>query len=995
MRDNARTRLIRAGFREPSSAIERIERLGEVLGITDESELLGLFEWFDPDPDGALVSLLELADRYPELHERAKTDLPLIRSGITLMAASTGIADFLLREPASLVRIHELAQELPGPDELLAAMRSAVQAGERGRAELTGSEARESLRREYRVQLSRIALFDIRLTDPVEYVPRVAAALADLAAATIEAALAVARTEISAPPAGVGRFPQDQVDQVRFAVIGMGKCGARELNYISDVDVMYVAEAAEGSELGTPRVIEIATRLAHTMTKVICEPECEPSLWEVDANLRPEGRDGALVRTPDSYVKYYERWAHNWEFQALIKARPVAGDRELGAALVDRLAPAVWSASTRDDFVSGVQAMRERVTANIPADEVDRQLKLGPGGLRDIEFTVQLLQLVHGHVDPTVRERSTLAALPALVDRAYIGADDGAQFIRDYRFLRLLEHRVQLRHLTRTHLFPDTREEQSVLARATRFPTADALIEAWQATKKRVRGLHEKVFYRPLLAAAAALPSESFLLTNEQAQDRLRAIGYRDPRGAFTHIRAMVQGVSRRATMQRNLLPILLDWFTLGANPDQGLLAFRKLSERLGDTPWYLRLLRDSNLAARRLCSVLSSSAFCATFIEVFPESVRWLDDDARLRPVGVETLEDEATEAVRRQTDETSTRRIISSMRRREILRLALGFILGVNDIDSTAAGLTAVATATLRAACAGAQRLDDEDYPPLAIIGMGRFGGAELGFGSDLDVLYVVDATGQEVEGAVRLGRVLVHRIGELVSDPRMPIDLDADLRPEGRNGAIVRTLEAYESYYRTWSLGWEAQALLRARGVAGDPEVQRRFLEIADATRYRSSGLSESNLVEIRRIKARVESERLPRGADPKRHLKLGRGSLSDVEWLVQTLQLQHAHDTPGLRTTSTLDALDAAREAGYVTGSEEKQLRDAWLLAGRIRSAVYLCFNSATDVLPDSASELDQVARLLGYDAGHGVELENHYLETTRRSRKVFERLFYGD
>ncbi|KAB1655983.1 bifunctional [glutamine synthetase] adenylyltransferase/[glutamine synthetase]-adenylyl-L-tyrosine phosphorylase [Pseudoclavibacter chungangensis] len=1000
-RNEGRARLVRAGFAAPTAAEADLTQLCELLGV-EQDTVLAFYDETVPDPDQSLCELLRIARDSRDALRRAAADPAVIRTAVRVLGGSSGLASFLHRHPDLLPSVHDGARELADRATLQERLATAVGVTpadlveDRGyglaKATITGEEARRALRIAYRLELARIAAYDLGRAAPADAISQVSHALADLAGEALDAALMVARADVSAPPAGFGRFPAHEVEQVRLAVIGMGKSGAEELNYLSDVDVMFVVATTEDGELTTARGVEIGTRLASTTMRVIDDVGVEPALWEVDANLRPEGKDGALVRTLDSYVSYYGRWAKNWEFQALLKARPIAGDLDLGGELVDRLSPLVWASAGRDDFVGQVRAMRERVMEHIPADEVDIQLKLGPGGLRDIEFTVQLLQLAHGQTDESLRVRGTLDALERLADGGYIARDDASEFADDYRFLRLLEHRLQLRGLRRTHLMPRDEEGLRILARGARYENAEALLEHWRGVKRRVRGLHEKVFYRPLIDAVAALTADSFQLTSDQALERLRAIGYRDPRGALGHIQALIRGVSRRATMQRNLLPVLLDWFAQGNDPDQGLLAFRKLSEQIGDAPWYLRLLRDSAAAAKRLTTLLTNSKFAAVFIELYPEAVRWLDDDRLLVPRSLDALLEEVRGTVKRHDEPEALQRALRTFRRREVLRLAIGTMLRVNDIETTGRGLSDVATATLAGAEISVRAIDDVVYPPFAIVAMGRYGGGELGFGSDLDVMYVYDDGG--VDDPAKLAKQLVARIIEFTSDPRMPIDLDADLRPEGKSGPLARSFEAYVSYYAKWSLGWEAQALLRARAVVGDPELCARFEELADTVRY-PAGLSEDGLREIRRIKARVESERLPRGVDPRRHLKLGRGSLSDVEWLVQTLQLQHASEVPELRTTSTLGALRAATDAGFVDADDAEVLREAWVLASRVRSAVYLQGNRQADVLPDVSARLEGVARLLGYEPGEAQELESDYLGTTRRARRVFEHDFYGE
>src|SRR5690606_30894707 len=275
------------------------------------------------------------------------------------------------------------------------------------------------------------------------------------------------------------------------------------------------------------------------------------------------GRHGALVRTLGSMLSYYDRWAKAWEFQALLKARAVAGDIGLGEEFVSRTRSGVWASSSREDFVGSVQRMRGRVTEHIDDDEVEIQLKLGPGGLRDIEFSVQLLQLVHGEYDERLHLRGTLPALRVLVDGGFVARSDGERLASDYRFLRVLEHRLQLRMLRRTALMPSDPDELRVLARARCLADgAEALSERWVTVKREVRALLLKIFYAPLLSAVAALPEEELILGGEEARARLLSIGFRDPDGAMRHIGALTRGTSRRARIQRNLMPVLLQWLS-------------------------------------------------------------------------------------------------------------------------------------------------------------------------------------------------------------------------------------------------------------------------------------------------------------------------------------------------------------------------------------------------------------------------------------------------
>ncbi|MDP5226183.1 MULTISPECIES: bifunctional [glutamine synthetase] adenylyltransferase/[glutamine synthetase]-adenylyl-L-tyrosine phosphorylase [Arthrobacter] len=1001
-------RLIAAGF----SDVERAERfLGapELDGVDQELLFAGLLQ--AANPDEALLSVVRLLEKEGPV---GGTVRKLLAGGperseamFRLLGASTALADFLLRNPGEkdVLTAPVSPEPLRTPAETLrTSLLAAVGADARAAApvaRMTGESAQSALRARYRRHLTELAIRDLCAADPRDFMPSAGAELADLAAAALDAALAVARSEAAAV------FTAEEVAAVRLAVLGMGKSGARELNYISDVDVIYVLEADGLDEV---QAVAIGTFLASTLTKVISSPGREPALWEVDANLRPEGKDGPLVRTLESHRLYYGRWAESWEFQALLKARAMAGDTGLGHRFEEMVEPLVWASAGRDGFVESVQAMRRRVTANIPAAEVARQLKLGPGGLRDVEFTVQLLQLVHGKADPALRVRDTTSAIAALSAGGYIGRSDAAEFDRAYRQLRVIEHRIQMVRMRRTHLMPEKEEDLRALARAvegslsTARPTADALVSGWQKTKRRVRELHEQIFYRPLLSTAASLSTAEARLSPEAASARLAALGYRDPDGAMRHIAALTSGVSRRAALQRQLLPVLLGWLAEGLDPDGGLLAFRRVSEALGATHWYLGLLRDSQAAAERLCHILADSRLIADLLEVSPESVAWLGTDKELAPVPFDAQWQEIRSKMARHQEASGAMRFIRLIRRREILRTALGDAAGVLDQDGVAKALADADQAAILGALHVAERETEADGGLLTrvlVMGMGRQGGREIGYGSDADVMYVHQALpGASDADAQKQALWIVGRISALLTQPLRPaiqaervLALDADLRPEGKNGPMVRSLDAFRAYYERWSLIWESQALLRARPLAGDDALAAQFLELIDPLRY-PEHLSPQDEREIRRIKARVEAERLPRGADPSRHVKLGRGGLSDVEWLVQLRQLQHAHLHPGLRTTSTVDALAELAALGLMDADDAALLGEAWHLASRVRSANVMWSGRASDLLPSARKDLEAVSRWCGHPAEHAADFEEHYLRLTRRARSVFEREFYG-
>ncbi len=1055
-------RLVRMGFGDAAQA-ERLVTAGLALDVSrgepggaipglggppkDDAVLEAIAA--AADPDLALRGLARIigTDRttdagvaadVAEIRAALRTEPGFRKRLIGVLGVSVALADHLARHPEDCCLLRGAdAVRRPTPVALRAALLYAVGANPLDEhpvadlAVLGGADPAAALCVVYKRHILHVAARDVTGVASTE---EAASELADIATAVLSAALAVSRAEL--PP---GCPP------CRLAVVAMGKCGGRELNYASDVDVIFVAAPADpdpsagtgtspgdgtasgdgtGSGGDTDAALRTATKLATGLIAVCSRPTPEGTIFPIDPNLRPEGRNGPLVRTLASHLAYYDRWAKTWEFQALLKARPAAGDMELGQEYVDALAPKVWQASQRERFVEDVQAMRRRVEKTLPAAQAGREIKLGPGGLRDIEFAVQLLQLVHGRTDESLRSPSTLPALAALAQGGYVARDDASDLADAYRFLRQVEHLLQLYQLRRTHTLPEDQAVLRRLGRAMRTAGGPDLVnqpsppranggqlsadpaaefsEMWRQHTFQVRRLHEKLFYRPLLGAVARLPGDAARLTRSAARARLEALGYVDPAGALRHIDALTAGVSRRAAIQRTLLPVLLGWFADAAEPDAGLLAFRQVSDTLGSTPWYLRLLRDETKAAERMAHVLASSRYAAGLLLRAPEAVAIFGDDAELMPRSVTTLRGEAEAAVRRHEEPENAVAAVRSLLRRELLRIAAADVLALLKPAETADALTAVAAASIGAALGAAtKKVETELRAPLptrfAVIAMGRFGGHEMGYGSDADVMFVHDPLPGVAEAdAARAAHAVAQELRRMLAlpGPDPALVVDANLRPEGRQGPLIRTLASYLAYYRRWSRPWEAQALVRAEPVAGDASLGEEFTRMIGEFRYPDGGIGDQAVREIRRIKARMEGERMPRGVEPALQVKLGPGGLSDVEWTVQLLQLRHAHAVPALRTTRTLPALAAERQASLIAPADAVVLAESWQLAARIRDAVMLVRGTASDTIPVAAREQGAVARLLGYGPGEGQALEQDYRKAARRARAVMDRLFYG-
>ncbi|HET7486338.1 MAG TPA: bifunctional [glutamine synthetase] adenylyltransferase/[glutamine synthetase]-adenylyl-L-tyrosine phosphorylase [Acidimicrobiales bacterium] len=868
-------------------------------------------------PAAVAVAVTALDEGHPGLRDRLEDDAELRRAVVAVTAASRFLTRLLTADGAALDVLADLDRPV-----------------------LVEGATVEDLAAGKQRELLRIAARDLVGLDLLETVGANLARLAD-------AVLAAAWRLGDETTAGL-------------AVIGMGKLGGRELNYASDVDVMFVGE-------GDARRVMDAAR----------------TCFRVDADLRPEGRNGPLVRSLAAFQAYWDRWASTWEFQALLKARPVAGRPDLGQDFLAAATERVWSRPFGAEELREVRAMKAR-TEELLARKglLEREVKRGKGGIRDVEFAVQLLQLVHGRRDADLRSPTTLVALGELADAGYVDPEDAASLAEAYRFLRAVEHRLQLVESQQIHAVPTAAEPRAQLARvmgfrdgaeATALARFDAELRRHQAT---VRSIHERLFFRPLLEAfTGALPMDP-----EAVQARLAAFGFAEADRTRQALTELTRGLTRSSRLMQQMLALLLAWLSESPDPDLGLLGLRTLAGRQHRAGQLVAAFRESPEAARRLCLLLGTSRVLATGFERHPDLLAALGDDADLAPAGRDELAERARSALWWRDGVAARQTALRRMRRAEFTRIASRDVLGLADLETTAATVTALAEAVLESAL-----VTVEPAVPMAVIAMGRFGGAELSYASDLDLLIVYDGTTSEhFAAAEQAASELLRFVGGATPAERI-FAVDAGLRPEGRSGPLARSLEGYRTYHRRWAQTWERQALLRARVVAGDADLGRRFMELVDEVLW-GRPVTDDHVREIRRMKARVERERIPAGDDPQFHLKLGRGSLSDVEWTAQLLQLQSGVASPG-----TMEALRRLAAAGAVDAADAAVLGEAYRFCEQVRNRWFLVKGAPGDALPAQADQLAKLARSCNTTAG---ELREEYRRVTRRARRVMEHLFYG-
>lgn len=956
--------LARVGFTDPVAA----QRHLDAIALGREGTLrVGRACAQAPDPDlalGAICRYIAMASRVPGPEALARL--------AAVVGLSSTLGQFIARHPefATVVTDARHASR-QRPRKILIEQAAKVM----GRSERPEVDLRRWKRRE----MLRIAGRDLGAGAEVE---DVAHELSSLAEACVRAALTHA----------MRKHPLAASERARLCVIALGKLGGDELNYVSDIDLIFVIDG------GGDGALDHATQVFSTLIETLGAQTEDGQAYRVDTTLRPEGRSGGLVRSLAAYRTYYERHARPWEFQALLKARPIAGDAALGQEFMDLVTPMIYPPNFSPDAVREIRDLKARAERAIAASgKATEEIKRGPGGIRDIEFAVQLLQLVHARRDEALRTGNTLEGLAALAHRAYVGDTDARELEEAYRFLRRVEHRLQLAQERQTHIVPADERARRRLARAMGFrdtpevTALEAFETTWRETQRVVRRIHEKLFYRPLLERFAQAPA----LAPDAAQERLNALGFRQPGRALKFLGDLTSGLSRRAQLMRTLLPVMLDWMSEAPDPDLAVAAFRDVALAVGGNPSALAVMRDSPPVVELLCRVLGTSRMLGEYLVHVPDLVGDLADERTLRARSREEYVREAFEHVEWRGDAEARDTALRRLGRRGMLRIACRDLAGATQVEEIGRELSYLAEGAVRA---GLDSVLHEHPGPqgarFLVVGMGKFGGEELAYGSDLDVMFVYDAPDERAAfgWATEVGEALIARLAASTEEG-VVFRVDAALRPEGRNGALARSLASYRAYYDKWAEPWEFQALIKARPVAGDDGLAAGFTDLIAPYVYRER-MPDEWLRSLRTVKARIERERL--GPDKGQFdVKLGPGGLLDIEFTAQVLQLQFGAANAGLRAQSTLRAIRVATESSLLDLERGRWLTSAYRLLARTRNAMVLQRGRPTDVLPTDHEELESLARALGYPAPAArVEFVQAYRRATRRARSVCEDVFYG-
>ena len=730
------------------------------------------------------------------------------------------------------------------------------------------------------------------------------------------------------------------------AVIALGKLGGEELNYASDVDVVFVHEGG-----GRDRQRD-AERACAALVRLLSEPGADGIALRVDATLRPGGGRAPLSRSLDAMRMYYEGEAATWERQALIKARPVAGDRELGMAFVEAVAPFVFPAELAPSAIDEVRRVKVRLEEYVrAAGKAGVEVKRGRGGIRDVEFAVQLLQIVHGDRDERLREPNTLRALAVLADEGYVARDDAAVLADAYRFLRVLEHRLQIERDLQTHELPADQAARTILARSLGMADAGELQREYERQTASVRELHERLFYRPLLGSFSG-PAPGPGRDRPATEELLGGLGFAQPSASYEVLSRLVDPGTRQGKVLARTFPVVAPALALAADPDAALVRLERVMAGCAQDERIADALADDPGTARRLAHVVAASSFATDVLAAEPARVLSLR-------AGAEPADAPSALVA-----------VAARYAARELGPVEAGGALADVADDVVGDAVTAAAPDL-----------------PFAVIGLGKLGARELNVASDLDVVFVYEGEGP---GAFRRGAELAEDVLAGIRDAGW--EPDADLRPEGRSGPLARSFAGYLEYWERYAETWEFQSLIRARFVAGDEALGRRFCSFAQDFAY-PEYLPVERVAEIRRMRERVEHERVRPPEAARFHFKLGFGSLADVQFAVELTQMRSGGAHPELRTRSTLDALEAAARLRLIEDAAALALGEAFVFLNDVKDALEIDRRVHADAIPAAPEEQLALARRLGYEEYPRQTFLEEYQRITRRARRAMERVFF--
>ncbi|MBN2719757.1 MAG: bifunctional [glutamate--ammonia ligase]-adenylyl-L-tyrosine phosphorylase/[glutamate--ammonia-ligase] adenylyltransferase, partial [Proteobacteria bacterium] len=807
----------------------------------------------------------------------------------------------------------------------------------------------------------------------------------------------------------------------KFCVLGLGKLGGEELNYSSDIDLFYLYSSHAGMTTGRPApgggyrdAIEnhrFFVRMGEIVTRLLGDRTGDGIVFRVDLRLRPEGESGEIAYSLASLEAYYESWGRTFDRLALLKGRPVAGDHNLGENFLELMSPFIYRRHMDYQTLEEIAALKDRINLQLgKKPRGARDIKLGRGGIREIEFMVQSLQLIHGGRNPAIREKNTLRALDRLMRNGFLSERDAADLREAYIFLRNVEHRIQLVEERQTQTLPSGKEDLERIAwtlgyNRGRMPQRDRFERDLGRFRDRVQALYDRLFAQVDAKAGPAEGESGDLLdenlSREEAETRLSGLGFVEPTKAREALLLLRDGTRKggpagaSGNLLRRILPGLLENLRTVPDPDGALVHFERFLSRVGARTVYYSMLAENPEALKLLAVLFGSSPFLSSLVIRQPDLLDIIVSGSGLSSIKPEdVMAEEVRGLVVSSPSLEDELNVLRRYRNGEILRIGLGDLLGLREIEEINLELTSMAEVLVRAVWNIARReaaAKGGDAGPFAVVAMGKMGGREMNFGSDLDLIFLYEGPEASREFQTRVAQRLISFLSS-PSGEGVLYRIDMRLRPSGHYGPLVTTLEAFERYHREDAMVWERQAMTKARWIAGDADFREKVTAILEKLPY-DRPFGAGDLEEVIRVRARMEEEIAEEGKKPFLDIKAGRGGLVDIEFAVQALQLVHGRQHPGLRTPSTLKALEFLAETGLVEEKKYNTARRAYLFDRRSENRSQIYQGRSESRIPTEPKEAIPFARRSGFPGGEdGARRFLEEIVSTRdRIREVFDHL----
>ena len=991
-----------------------------------------------PDPDGALNHFERLLGvvSHPVNFLGFLGDTAEALEALLLICGSSGYAsEILIRDPETFYwLLNELSA--PWPKSLASYYEGARQAKARGWDE---EDQLRALARFKRREMLRISARDIlRITDlggTTTELSRLAESVIDSVYETCRARL-VSRHGVPQTPDGRGGMRG-----ARFTVLGMGKLGGEELNYSSDIDLIYCYDGEEGhtGAVGAganapissvpPKTVsnrDFFTKLARMITQALSESTDEGAFYRVDLRLRPEGGSGNIAASLTDYRNYYGSWGETFERLALIKARPVGGSRELGKTFCETFRPFTYRKFLDFASLEELEEIKNRINAKLGSTgKQGRHVKLGEGGIREVEFFVQALQLIYGGRHPHLQQAQTVRALEALHRARFLDAREHRGLREAYEFLRDLEHKLQMVSHFQTHELPEKEEDLYKCARRMGIAgstVAETLGRFRQTYARHTAQVHrmfeDLVAWRREGTAGVEIREAALVLHPglpvQEAHDMLAARGFSDLRTAYHQIALLrdapsfAHAPSRMRNLLANLMPALLSGLQASPDPDAGLSAFESFADALGDRDSLYGLLNESPGVLDRLLRLLSSSRFLSEFLcrrpEFFDTLVR---PDELKRQKTLSRFSAELGSLLREADNDREKRGCLRRYQQTEMFRIGMKDVLGELSRDRVGKQMAALAECSLLAAFdLACESLEDRFGPgftgwareQVAILALGKLGGNDLSYHSDLDLVYLyADQDAAAAWESQRRCVRLVERLDEILSVSQGEgtiYHIDTRLRPMGSKGELVTPASRYREYLATRAEAWERLALSHHRFISGGRRLRRQIGAMIDGFVYQPE-LRPEEVSQIAHLRRRMEIE-LGREAQQGRfHLKAGAGGLQDVEFGTQLLQLKHGRECPELRNPHTLTAMARLEKRGLLGKGAVQDLSEGYRFLRRLENCLRIAATDGVSTISRDPKHLRKLILLLGEPKAPYCQsaeaFTDHYVATTGRVRSHYQEI----